>query len=208
MIRVIAADDHLLFLEGIKSLFSTSSSVKIVDVCSDGESLMSLVSTYNPDIALVDISMPGPGIECIVERLEALQIKVKIIVLTMHLEPNRARKLFKLGLNGYVLKEDAFEQLELAILAVAEGDEYISPTMLTAMRSLNNTLANGMPTLSARELEVAQCLSEGLTNKMIARELAISERTVRFHISNCCLKLDANRRSNVVTKALQLNLIN
>jgi len=206
LLKVIAADDHVLFLEGIKSLFLSSPSVQVVDVCGDGESLLLCILKHDPHVALVDISMPGPEIEHIIKKVEALHLRVKLIALTMHLEPGRATKLLELGLSGYVLKDDAFEQLELAILAVSDGDEYISPTMLAAMRNSSDTL-NDSVKLTSRELEVAQCLAEGLTNKVIARELDVSERTVRFHIANCCLKLDASRRSHVVAKALQLNLI-
>jgi len=208
MISIIAADDHQIFLEGIKSLFSDSSNMQIVATCCDGDSLLSLVSEYDPDIALIDISMPGPGIEHIIESIETSQAKVKLIVLTMHLEAARVKELFKLGLNGYVLKDDAFEQLELAIMSVRDGDDYISPAILEVMKKPGEQRVGDAPILTDRELEVAYCLSEGLTNKMIAQELGVSERTVRFHVSNCCSKLDASRRSQVVARALQLNLFN
>lgn len=202
MIKVVAADDHCIFLEGVKSLFLSSSSIALLETCSDGEQLLTLISKHNPDIALVDISMPGPGIENIVESVSSLSVNTKLIALTMHLEAGRASRLFALGLSGYVLKDDAFEQLELAIQAVASGDEYISPRMVNEMN-----VADGVTSLTARELEVLQYLSEGLINKIIAQQMGVSERTVRFHISNCCLKLHANRRSGVVAKALQMKLI-
>ncbi|MBL4759539.1 MAG: response regulator transcription factor [Mariprofundaceae bacterium] len=207
MIKVVAADDHFIFLEGIKSLFWASKSIQMIDVCNDGDQLLALISEYNPDVALVDISMPGPGIESIVESVEALSVKTKIVALTMHLESDRAIRLLELGLSGYVVKDAAFEQLELAILSVADGDEYISPIILEAIREVGNTFDESTPMLTARELEVVQFLPEGFTNKMIARKLGISERTVRFHIANCCLKLNASRRSHVVAKAIQLNLV-
>jgi DNA-binding NarL/FixJ family response regulator len=203
MIKVVAADDHCIFLEGVKSLFLSSPSISMLETCSEGEQLLTLISKHHPDIALVDISMPGPGIENIVESVSALDVKTKLIALTMHLEAGRASRLFALGLSGYVLKDDAFEQLELAILAVASGDEYISPRMVSEMKGAEDENVS----LTARELEVLQYLAEGLINKTIAEEMGVSERTVRFHISNCCLKLRANRRSGVVAKALQMNLI-
>jgi len=203
MIKVVAADDHCIFLEGVKSLFLSSPSISVLETCSEGEQLLALISKHRPDIALVDISMPGPGIENIVESMSGLGVKTKLIALTMHLEVGRASRLFALGLSGYVLKDDAFEQLELAILAVASGDEYISPRMVSEMKGSNGEDVS----LTARELEVLQYLAKGLINKMIAEKMGVSERTVRFHISNCCLKLHANRRSGAVAKALQMNLI-
>ena len=203
MIKVIAADDHCIFLEGVKSLFLSSPSISLFEVCSDGEQLLALILKHQPDIALVDISMPGPGIENIVERISGLDINTRLIALTMHLEAGRASRLFELGLSGYVLKDDAFEQLAMAIHAVASGDEYISPRIVSAMNSASDRDVS----LTARELEVIKYLSEGMTNKVIAQHMGVSERTVRFHISNCCLKLDANRRSGVVAKALQMNII-
>ena len=203
MIKVVAADDHCIFLEGVKSLFLSSPSISLLETCGEGEQLLALVAKHHPDIALVDISMPGPGIENIVESVSALAVNTKLIALTMHLEAGRASRLFALGLSGYVLKDDAFEQLELAIKAVASGDEYISPRMVSEI----NGSGDGDVSLTVRELEVLQYLSKGLINKIIAQHMGVSERTVRFHISNCCLKLDANRRSGVVVKALQMNLI-
>ena len=203
MIKVIAADDHCIFLEGVKSLFLSSPSISLFEICSDGEQLLALILKHQPDIALVDISMPGPGIENIVERISGLDINTRLIALTMHLEAGRASRLFALGLSGYVLKDDAFEQLAMAIQAVASGDEYISPRIVSAMNSASDRDVS----LTAREMEVIKYLSDGMTNKTIAQHMGISERTVRFHISNCCLKLDANRRSGVVAKALQMNLI-
>ncbi len=203
MIKVIAADDHCIFLEGVKSLFLSSPSISLFEICSDGEELLALILKHQPDIALVDISMPGPGIENIVERISGLDINTRLIALTMHLEAGRASRLFALGLSGYVLKDDAFEQLTMAIQAVASGDEYISPRIVSAMNSASDRDVS----LTAREMEVIKYLSDGMTNKTIAQHMGISERTVRFHISNCCLKLDANRRSGVVAKALQMNLI-
>jgi DNA-binding NarL/FixJ family response regulator len=203
MIKVVAADDHCIFLEGVKSLFLSSPSISLLDTCGEGEQLLALIAKHNPDIALVDISMPGPGIENIVESVSGLAVNTKLIALTMHLETGRASRLFALGLSGYVLKDDAFEQLELAILAVASGDEYISPRMVSEMKGSDGEDVS----LTARELEVLQYLAEGLINKIIAQHMGVSERTVRFHISNCCLKLHANRRSGAVAKALQMNLI-
>jgi len=203
MIKVVAADDHCIFLEGVKSLFLSSPSISLLETCGEGEQLLALVAKHHPDIALVDISMPGPGIENIVEQVSGLAVDTKLIALTMHLEAGRASRLFALGLSGYVLKDDAFEQLELAIKAVASGDEYISPRMVSEI----NGSGDGDVSLTVRELEVLQYLSKGLVNKIIAQHMGVSERTVRFHISNCCLKLDANRRSGAVAKALQMNLI-
>ena len=208
MIKIVEADDHLIFLEGIKSLLLGSSVTQMLDVCTDGDQLLALIVKHTPDIALIDISMPGSSTENIIKSVDALGVKTKLIALTMHLEPDRAVGLLKLGLNGYVVKDAAFEELEAAIIAVADGEEYVSPTIVTAIHEFDGHSDESHDILlTDRELEVVQYLSEGMTNKMIARQLGVSERTVRFHVANCCLKLNACRRSHVVAKAIQLNLV-
>lgn len=208
MIKVVAADDHLIFLEGIKSLLLGSSTIHLLEACTDGDQLLALIAKYTPDVALIDISMPGASAESIIQSAEASDVPIKLIALTMHLEPNRAYGLLKLGLNGYVVKDAAFEELESAIVAVAGGDEYVSPAIVMAMHQLDGKDSEAPSVfLTDRELEIVKCLSEGMTNKMVARQLGITERTVRFHVANCCLKLNACRRSHVVAKAIQLKLV-
>ena len=206
-IKLVAADDHRIFLEGLKSLFKLNPHLNLVAACEDGNSLLRLIAQYKPDIALIDISMPGTSTEEIVKTIEEQYPATRLIAVTMHLDPILAERLFKLGLCGYVLKEEAFDELNKAIQAVTASEQYISPSLLTAIKIYHQKENNNRTILTNREVDVLNHAAKGKTNKEIARALDISERTARFHISNCCVKLDAHGRSNAVAKALKMNLI-
>ncbi len=204
-IKIIAADDHRLFLEGLKSLFSYTHKFNLVGMYYDGNELLSGIKTHKPDIALVDLSMPGASTEAIISEVDRRYNNTKLIALTMHMEPRRADQLLKLGLNGYILKEAAFDELNQAIYAVMAGEQFISSDLSIAIQEhYKNTIQKDH--LTKREIEVLQKIAQGLSNKEIAKVLNISERTVRFHISNFCIKLNAKGRSNAVAKAMQLSL--
>lgn len=206
-INLVAADDHRLFLEGLKSLFEYTPEFNLIKVCEDGDTLLSLISKHKPDIALIDISMPGASTETIVKIVESDYPDTHLIALTMHLEPQLAEKLFELGLCGYVLKEEAFDELGKAINALQAGEQYISPKLMRAIADSHKKNTN-KALLTIRETDVLGFAAKGQSNKEIARSLDISERTVRFHISNCCVKLEAHGRSNAIARALKMELIN
>ncbi len=205
-IKIIAADDHRLFLEGLKSLFSYTLKFNLIDIYYDGNELLNGIRSHEPDIALIDLSMPGASTQTIISEVDKHYSNTKLIALTMHMEPRRAEQLLKLGLNGYVLKEAAFDELNQAIYAVMAGEQFISSDLSIALQEYHeNTIKKDH--LTKREIEVLQQVAQGLSNKEIARVLNISERTVRFHTSNFCIKLNAKGRSNAVAKAMQLSLL-
>jgi len=207
-VRLVAADDHQLFLEGLNSLFQLSSVFDLVATCSDGDSLLELIEQEKPDVALVDISMPGASAEEIVATVERNGWHTQLVALTMHHDPKLAEALLNLGMSGYILKEGAFDELMNAITDVINDEQYISPELFQRMQDYQDNKQQSSSLLTIREAEVLASAARGSSNKVIAREMDISERTVRFHVSNCCLKLDANGRSNAVAKAMQMSLIN
>ena len=206
-IKVIAADDHRLFLEGLKSLFSSSAEIDLLGVYADGDQALAAIRSVKPQIALLDLSMPGASVEDIIKSVDEEGLKTELLVLTMHLEPQIAMHLIGLGLSGYVLKEQAFDELKLAIQALAQGEQFISPLLRESIRSHHSKRSAHEDLLTQREHQVLQAVVHGLSNKEIARELDISERTVRFHLSNCFIKLDVNSRSKAINRAIQLSII-
>ncbi|NQZ33381.1 MAG: response regulator transcription factor [Oceanospirillaceae bacterium] len=202
MLRIVAADDHRIFLEGVNSLFSAINDCQLVAMCEHRDELLGLIQTHNPDVVLIDISMPGTSIESIIEAIDKDYPQVRVLALTMHSEPNLVNQLLSLGLAGYILKEDAFDELEIAVRSVACDEQYISNSLVEVMRNFHDNIN----TLSRRESEILRYISNGHSNKSVAKELDITERTVRFHLSNCCIKLDANGRTNAVAKALSLSI--
>jgi len=205
-IKIIAADDHHLFLEGLKSLFSNTPNMDLVAVCKDGSELLNNIKYHQPDVALIDLSMPGESTEAIITHVDKNAPDTQLIALTMHMEPPRAERLLKLGLCGYVLKEDAFDELSKAIQTIKSGEQYISPTLMSAIHQYHKNSDKTQP-LSEREIAVLREVAQGQSNKEIARSLGISERTARFHIANCCIKLGAKGRSNAVAKAIKQELL-
>ncbi len=198
-ITIVAADDHEIFLQGLKSLFADDQLVSLLDTCTNRDDLITKIESLSPDIILLDVSMPGASIE------EVLKITnpshTEVIILTMNLDINLANDLVTQGVAGYVLKESAFEELELAITQVVSGAIYLSPLLTECMNNSSKTK------LTNREKEIVQLAAEGISNKEIASQLSITERTIRFHFSNICLKLGANGRSNAIAKSLKLHLV-
>lgn len=205
IVTIVAADDHSMFLEGLSSLIGKSPTFQLLGTGSNGDELIELIKQFSPAIALVDLSMPGAKTEEILQFAERHSPATQLIALTMHLEAHLAKTLLGLGLSGYVLKESAFEELSDAIENVQQGEQFLSPGMIEALSIFEST--DGNATLTTREVEVLACAAQGLSNKETGRQLDISERTVRFHISNSCLKLNAHGRANAVAEALKQGYI-
>jgi DNA-binding NarL/FixJ family response regulator len=202
VVRIIAADDHQMFLEGLASLFQNDPTCDLVCRCSDGDQLQLAVENQPADIVLLDLSMPGPSSEELITWLNDGYPDIHIIALTMYSNSQYAQDLLTLGLSAYVLKDSAFDDLHLAITEVCDGGQFLSPALLESLR-----LPDADSALTKRELEVLSRAAHGLANKEIAHALDISERTARFHLANCCIKLHAHGRSHAVAKAIQLGII-
>lgn len=203
-ITLIAADDHQLFLEGLGSLFSSMVGLTLLKTCNNGDDLLQLAQQYTPDIVLLDLSMPGADTETIIHTLETRLPQTKLIALTMCFDYTTAQNLLALGLSGYVLKDAAFHELETAIHQVYAGDEFVSTSLIHAIRDASDTVDT---LLTSKEKAILTDVAQGHKNHAIAEKHFITERTVRFHLANCCIKLDANGRTHAVAKALSLNLI-
>lgn len=202
-IRLVIADDQKMFAEGIAQLFSGDRDVTILARTDNGHDLLDLVKDHKPDMALVDVSMPGPGLPSILERVAAMDCDCRLIALTMHLDWSFAKNMMSNGLAGYVVKDAAFEELASAVRSVADGGQYLSRQV---SEQLENQIA-GQDLLTPREMECLTGAAEGMTNKVIAQHLGISDRTVKFHFENICKKLNAYRRSEAVAQAGKLGLI-
>jgi DNA-binding NarL/FixJ family response regulator len=202
MLNIIAVDDHRIFLEGVSSLLAPITDFNLVDICQNRDELLALIDKYRPDVVLMDISMPGISIESVLQVMEKDYPDIQLLALTMHSELNLVSQLLHLGMSGYILKEDAFDELEQAIRNVAANEQYISCSLLEVM----GEPLSSKKTLTQRESEILRLVGNGYSNKSVAKQLLISERTVRFHLSNCCIKLNANGRTNAVAKALSLSL--
>ena len=204
-ISIVAADDHQIFIDGIKSLFSSIDGIELIGSANDGTALLTLVKSLSPNIILLDLSMPGATTQEIVAAVTENHPKTKLIALSMYHDAREAKLLLSRGLAGFVLKESAFDDLIMAIIQVHTGTKFVSEILNIEIKALPNHESSAF--LTQREKLILTGAAQGNSNKKIASNIGISERTVRFHLSNCCEKLKAQGRSNAVAVALNRHLI-
>lgn len=196
MIQVIIADDHTMFRQGLAALIKLMPDVSIVGQARDGRETLDLIVKFQPDIAVVDISMPElSGID-VLKEVRQQGLSTRIILLTMHTEPELAEQAMKLGTSGYLLKENAFEDLMTALHIIYNGGTFISPAILSKA-PLDADI------LSSREKQVLRGISKGMTNKEIANELDISPRTVETYRANIMNKLNLHTTADMVKYAIK-----
>ncbi len=208
--RIIIADDHVLFRQGMKSVLGGRSDIQVIGEAADGLQLLDLLSQSLPDIILLDISMPNlRGIEAIHEIKKAFP-HVRILILTMHKDKQYLEQTISAGARGYLLKEDADTELFSAIEKIKRGRIYVSPNLLEELTDDWVLTLRGEPNVSleaerltVREKEVLKLIAEGKGSKEIAALLFISTRTVERHRANIMQKLGAKKTADLVKHAVQ-----
>ena len=211
--KILIADDHRVVIEGIKSALQEHPEFKVVGEAVDGLEAVEFAKSLEPNIVIMDISMPIlSGIEA-TRQIKGLNPNNQIVIYTMHSDKEFVVDLFKAGISAYVLKDDPLSDLILALKAVEGGGTYFStmaPTILVRHmeemeeKSTNN---NSFDTLSQREMEVFQLLAEGKRIKEIAKQLFISPKTVESHKYNIMEKLQAASVIDLTKIAIRKNLI-
>jgi len=207
MIRVVLADDHQILLAGMQRLIDSKSDMRVVATATDAASAIEATRTHRPDVLVLDISMPGGGLE-VARRVREMELPTKIVILTMYAEDRYVMEAVRLGAAGYVLKRAADKELIDAIRAVAAGDAYLTPAavrLLLATQQSENGRAE--PALSPREREVLRFTARGFSNLEIAERLFVSPKTVDTYRSRIMAKLDLHRRSELVEYALGHGLL-
>ena len=205
MIRLLLADDHAIFRQGLAKLLDAWPEAKVVAEASDGQEAWELILRHEPDVAVVDIKMPQmSGIE-IAEHIRAQQLSTRVVLLTMHDEPALALEAEHAGVDGYVLKDNTFEELSKAIEKVASGHRYMTPSVSENLRVFR--LSSGGVTLSPRERDVLKLIASGLSGKAIARELGISPKTVETHRGRLMTKLNLHSVAELVRYAVQTGFV-
>ena len=186
MIRILIADDHVLFREGMKSLLKSEDGIELIASASDGLEALELAGELRPDIVLMDVTMPRMNGIIATGKIVSKFPDIKVIVLSMHSDRRFIAETLKAGARGYLLKESSPQTVVEAIRSVAEGNIYLSAkacTVLTEdyLRLLNNEKQNSSNPLSEREMEVLLLLVKGRNGKQIADTLSISKNTVDTH---------------------------
>ncbi len=203
-IRLLLADDHMLFAEGLQSLLRDE--FELLGTVGNGKELVEATHHLNPEVILVDISMPVLNGFDAVRRIRKEGNSAKVIFLTMHDDESLVAEAFRCGGSGYVLKQAAGEELVTAIREVAQGNNYLTP--LVRSKPVE-PLASGPPklTLTPRQREVLKLISEGMTMKEIAVELNISTRTAESHKYEMMQALGVETTAELIRYALRLGLI-
>jgi DNA-binding NarL/FixJ family response regulator len=211
IIRVAVVDDQRLFARGLSGLVDMLPGVAVVGVAYDGEEAIALCREEEPDVVLMDITMPKMDGISATREIKDLLPQTAVIILTGHEEDENVFEGIKAGAQGYLLKDAEPEDLSRAIRTVHTGDTIIAPEL--AQKMLNTFESGGprgsrlAPPLTERELEVIRALAQGMSDRQIARSLDISEKTVRNHTSNIYRKLHIYDRTQAVIYAIREGVI-
>lgn len=206
--RVVLADDHLLFREGMKRVIAEIPGVEVIGEASDGLELLDLLKTSSPDLAILDISMPNlRGIEA-AREIKTLHPNTKVLVLTMHKSKEYLYHSISAGARGYLLKEDSDVELLSAIETIRGGGVYVTRSLAGELAEDLSQIYSGKgeplrQPLTTREREVLKLIAEGKSNNEIAKLLYISVRTVENHRANIMRKLKARKPADLVRYAIE-----
>lgn len=207
-IKLVIADDHELFRNGLKELLLKYEDIEIVSSVGDGKQFMDYTATNKQiDIVLLDITMPNmDGFE-VLNQLKTVNPDIKPIVISMHDEGNYIAKCAKNGAYSYLLKNTDQEELIKTIRIVSKGKKYFSPSISAKMIDYMSENPVGDTILSNKEKEVLELISKGYTTKDIAKMLYVSSRTIETHRANILKKVDVKNTAELIKKAVQLKLI-
>jgi len=205
--RIVVADDHALFRQGLKGILKGGADLEVIGEAADGLELLKLlkVDQLDPHLVILDISMPNlRGIEAIRE-IKTLYPNVKILIVTMHKDKEYLYQALAAGADGYFLKRDADAELFAAIDKIRKGTIYVTPHLSDRLEDDWKQIRGGFgkPILTIREREVLKLIAEGKSNKEIAEVLFISVHTVERHRANIMAKLNMKKTAELVKYAIQ-----
>ncbi|HIP39099.1 MAG TPA: response regulator transcription factor [Desulfocapsa sulfexigens] len=206
--RILLADDHTLIRHGIRNLISNNPALTVIGEVGDGEELLAFLETTQPDLLILDISMPKlTGIEA-VSRVKKLYPGIKILMLTMHKNKQYFYHAMSAGADGYLMKEDSDEELLLAIKRIQDGKSYLSPFLSQdfaddVISAYRNNRSSPFETLTNREREVLNLVVAGHTSKVMADMLCLSPRTIDHHRANLLRKFDMKNSVDLVNFAVR-----
>jgi DNA-binding NarL/FixJ family response regulator len=205
-IRVLVADDHRLFRDGLRALLNSAPDLEVVGEAGDGEEVVTQAAVLQPDVILMDLQLPGiNGVEA-TRRILHSQPRVNVLVLTMFEDTDTVLAAMRAGARGYILKDTDEEALLRSVRAVASGEALFGPGVAERlMRYLAEATPSAeraaFPELTDREREVLWLLAQGLSNQEVAERMGISLKTARNHVSNILARLQVADRTEAVARA-------
>ncbi len=207
-IGVVIVDDHPVVRQGLRTFLETQKDLEILGEAENGEEALERIAESVPDVVLMDLVLPGiDGIEA-TRRVRELSPSTKVIVLTSFADDEKVFPAIKAGAAGYLLKDVEPPQLAEAIRAVYRGEALLHPTVAARLMQEVSSEDRQAPggTLTPRELEVLRLVARGMSNKEIAKELTVSEKTVKTHVSNVLAKLHLADRTQAALYAVRRGL--
>ncbi|CCG54559.1 Two-component system response regulatory protein, LuxR family [Flavobacterium indicum GPTSA100-9 = DSM 17447] len=204
--KVIIADDHPLTLNGTK-LFLESLKYRVVETAQNGVKALNLIHIHQPDVAIIDINMPGLDGLDILKAVKEQKLKTKIVLLTMHKESSIYQRALELGVDGYILKEFAIKELDTCLQNLNCGKKYLNTIIESDLIFDTNKMEVGLEKLTVSERKVLELIANQKTSKQIAELLFISEKTVEGHRTKIIEKLALPKEKNALLKWLILNKI-
>ncbi len=206
--RILIADDHRVVREGVRWMLDPEPGIEIVGEAVNGEDLLRILSeTTDIDIVLLDLRMPGLNGFEVLERLVEESPRVRAVVMSMHDDPIFVRRAISLGASGYLLKNVGQAELVRALESAHEGHTYVQGELSGALIQGSDEDRPVGKSLGPREVEILQLISDGASNKQIARDLNLSQATVKWCLKNVFAKLDVNSRAEAVASALRIGVI-
>jgi DNA-binding NarL/FixJ family response regulator len=209
--RILLADDHVLFRQGVRKIISEMAGTQVVREASDGLQAIELIKEMLPDLAILDIGLPHVGGIEVAREIRKVLPDIKILILTMHKNKEYLYHAIAAGAQGYLLKEDSDEELFAAIETIRNGAIYVTKALSVFLaRGISSLLAAEERTipgsLTMREREILKLIAEGNTNSRVATMLHISVRTVETHRANIMNKLAVKNTAELVRYAVQNGL--
>ncbi len=210
VIRILIADDHPVVRDGLHAMLSTQPDFQVVAEVIDGAEAVQQAAHLHPDIILLDLEMPELDGVTALQQIRANDAAARVIILTAYDSDERIVSAVMAGAKGYLLKGAPREEIFQAVRTVHEGGSLLQPSVTSKlMQHLSERAAKpeGAIDLTSREIEVLRLMAQGYSNKQIAAELVITERTTKFHVSSILAKLEAANRTEAVKIAVQRGLV-
>jgi DNA-binding NarL/FixJ family response regulator len=210
-LRVLVADDHPLFRDGLRALLASADDAELVGEAASGEEAVSLAAELQPDVVLMDVKMPGMGGVEATRRIVQDNPHVRVLMVTMFEDDGTVFQTMRAGARGYVLKGANYQEMLRALRAVGSGEAIFSPKIAVRLMDFFSSVRpatppRAFPQLSDREREILDLIAGGSKNPEIARRLYLSPKTVRNHVSNILHKLQVADRAEAIIRAREAGL--
>ncbi len=210
-VRLMLADDHRMLREGLRRSLSEEG-FDIVGEAADGEEAVALAGQLQPDVVLMDVTMPGVGGVEATRRLQAAHPQIRVVMLTMHADESVVADALRAGAVGYLVKDCSTDEIADAIRQAASDDASLSPELAGAMLAEVRRIDPDQPeesdrVVTKREVEVLQLIADGCSTPEVAEQLYISQKTVKNHLASIYHKLDARDRTQAVLQAVRMGIV-